>query len=81
MADQLARRGRRQRRARRRRQTFQAVTPTARAQNRCQISSKSVVVSGTQDAVSKAGRKQEIVYQVMKRGKELRRDMEFILTR
>ena len=60
--------------------TFQAVTPTARAQNRCQISSKSVVVSGTQDAVSKAGRKQELVYQVMKRGKELRRDMEFILT-
>jgi hypothetical protein len=60
--------------------SFGAVTPPSRAQNRCQISYKNVIVSGTQDAVSKAGRKQEIVYQLMKRGKELRRDMEFILT-
>lgn len=60
--------------------TFSAVAPPSRAQNRCQISYRNVIVSGTQDAVSKAGRKQEIVYQLMKRGKELRRDMEFILT-
>lgn len=38
------------------------------------------MVSGTQDAVNKAGRKREIVYQLMKRSKELRRDMEYILT-
>lgn len=30
--------------------------------------------------MNKAGRKKEIVYQLMKRAKELRRDMEFILT-
>ncbi len=61
-------------------QTFTAVTPTTRANNRCQISYKNVIVSGTQDAVQKAGRKKEMVYQLMKRSKELRRDMEFILT-
>jgi Family of unknown function (DUF5309) len=59
---------------------FAPATPPTRAQNRCQISYKNVIVSGTQDAVVKAGRKEEIVYQLMKRGKELRRDMEFILT-
>src|SRR6185312_524239 len=56
-----------------------AVTPPSRASNRCQISYKDVIVSGTQDAVAKAGRKTEMVYQLMKRTKELRRDMEFIL--
>lgn len=60
--------------------TFTAITPTARVGNRCQISRKDVVVSGTQDAVSKAGRKKEITYQLMLKGKELRRDMEFVLT-
>lgn len=59
---------------------FTAVTATTRLGNRCQISSKTAIVSGTQDAVNKAGRNREIVYQVMKRGKELRRDMEYILT-
>jgi hypothetical protein len=60
-------------------QSFAAVIPTSRVSNRCQISYKNVIVSGTQDAVSKAGRKKEMVYQLMKRTKELRRDMEFIL--
>lgn len=57
-----------------------AGSSTTRLQNRCQISDKSVQVSGTADAINKAGRKKEIVYQLMKRGKELRRDMEFVLT-
>jgi len=61
-------------------QTFAAVIPTTRVTNRCQISYKNVIVSGTQDAVSKAGRKKEMVYQLMKRSKELRRDIEFTLT-
>lgn len=39
-----------------------------------------MVVSGTQDVVDKAGRTREMTYQLMKRGKELRRDMEFVLT-
>lgn len=60
--------------------TFTAITATARVVNRCQISRKDVVVSGTQDAVSKAGRRKEIVYQMVLKNKELRRDMEFVLT-
>jgi len=60
--------------------TFAAATVTVRAVNRCQISRKDVVVSGTQDAVSKAGRAKEIVYQMVLKNKELRRDMEFVLT-
>src|SRR5438270_325295 len=50
---------------------FGAVTPTVRINNRCQISYKTVLVSGTQDAVNKAGRKREITLQLMKRSKEL----------
>lgn len=60
--------------------SFTAVTSTSRLSNTCQISRKDVVVAGTQDAVNKAGREREIVYQLVKRSKELRRDMEFVLT-
>lgn len=59
---------------------FGSVSVTTRLSNRTQISYKTVIVSGTQDAVNKAGRKKEIVYQIMKRSKELRRDLEYILT-
>lgn len=54
--------------------------PTARLKNYCQISSKDVVVTGTQEVVDKAGRDSEMAYQIAKRGKELKRDMESILT-
>ncbi len=60
--------------------TISAATFTTRVTNTCQISNKTVQVSGTQDAVNKAGRKKEIIYQLMKRRKELARDMEAILT-
>lgn len=60
--------------------SFTAVTPTTRLDNYCQISAKNLVVSGTQDAVVKAGRTREMVYQLTKRAKELRRDMEYVLT-
>ncbi len=60
--------------------TFDAVTPTQRVGNYTQISDKTVVVSGTQETVDKAGRKSELSYQIAKRAKELKRDMEFILT-
>ena len=53
--------------------------PTVRAGNRTQILSKTVIVSGTQDSVTKAGRETELAYQVMKRAKELKRDLEFTL--
>lgn len=59
---------------------FPTPSATSRLNNNTQISRKTVIVSGTQDAVNKAGRKKEIVYQLMKRAKELRRDMEFVLT-
>ena len=61
-------------------QSFTAVSATSRVNNLCQIAYKNVVVSGTQDAVNKAGRQREIVYQLTKRSKELRRDMEFVST-
>jgi len=51
-------------------------TATTRVQNYMQISTKAIVVSGTMDAVLKAGRKSELAYQLAKRGKELKRDME-----
>ena len=51
-----------------------------RLSNRCQISRKTVVVSGTQDAVNHAGRNREIVYQMTLKSAELRRDMEYVVT-
>jgi len=59
--------------------TFTAVAATSRIANRTQISRKTVVVSGTQDAVDKAGRKRELAYQLALRAKELKRDMEYVL--
>tara|TARA_R110002096_G_scaffold433389_1_gene652043 strand:- start:856 stop:1806 length:951 start_codon:yes stop_codon:yes gene_type:complete len=58
--------------------TLTAAEPTAttRLGNICQISTKTTLVSGTLDAVSKAGRKEELAYQMSKRAKELKRDME-----
>lgn len=56
-----------------------ASTPTTRVGNRCQISRKSCVVSGTLEVVSKAGRRSEMAYQMVKKGKALRRDMEYTL--
>jgi hypothetical protein len=60
--------------------TLDAAAPTARVGNYTQISDKTVVVSGTQEATDKAGRRSEMSYQIAKRAKELKRDMEFILT-
>jgi len=59
--------------------SFTAVTPTTRLGNRCQISRKVGIISGTEQAVKKAGRKDEMAYQIAKRGKELKRDMEYAL--
>lgn len=56
------------------------VTPTVRLSNRTQISTKTVVVSGTQQAVQSAGRKDEMGYQMALAALELKRDMELGLT-
>ena len=53
-----------------------SATPTVRVGNRTQIQGKTVHVSGTLDAVDKAGRKTETAYQLAKSGQELKRDME-----
>lgn len=58
---------------------FQAVTPTSRVGNYCQISDKRISISGTQDVVSKAGRKSEMAREIAKKGQELKTDMEIIL--
>jgi hypothetical protein len=55
--------------------------PTVRLTNRCQIFKKTIQVSGTQESVDKAGRDSEIAYQLMKRGKEIKRDIEYAVTR
>ena len=56
------------------------VTPTVRLNNRTQISTKTVIVSGTQRAMNPAGRKDELGYQLSLASLELKRDMEFGLT-
>lgn len=58
---------------------YDAVTPTVRLGNYTQISRKTVIISMTEEAVDKAGRKSEIGYQVAKKGKSLKRDIETIL--
>jgi len=56
--------------------TAKTVTVTARLNNRTQISAKKVVVSGTQQAMNPAGRKDELAYQLSLASLELKRDME-----
>ncbi len=53
-----------------------APSASTRLGNYCQIMKKHVVVSGTQEAVDKAGRKSEVVYQTKKRMKEIKLDLE-----
>lgn len=61
--------------------TINTLDPTVRLNDYCQISTKAISISGTANAVNTAGRKRELSYQITKRGKELKRDMEFALTR
>ena len=57
-----------------------SITPTVRLTNRTQIMSKTVIVSGSQQAVNSAGRKDELGYQVSLASLELKRDAETNLT-
>jgi hypothetical protein len=59
--------------------TTDTATPTTRMGNYHQISDKVARVSGTQRSVDHAGRDDELDYQIMLKGKELKRDMETIL--
>tara|TARA_R110000803_G_scaffold49672_2_gene103337 strand:+ start:4424 stop:5389 length:966 start_codon:yes stop_codon:yes gene_type:complete len=56
--------------------TNDALDPTVRLKNYTQLMDKAVEISSTADAVNTAGRGKEISYQVSKRGRELKRDIE-----
>jgi len=60
--------------------TTDASTPTVRLDNQTQILDKVPRVTGTQRAVDSAGRADEMDYQIMKRTKEIKRDLESSLT-
>jgi len=55
------------------------MSPTTRVGNRTQIFQKTIKISGTLDAVDKAGRKSEKAYQLAKASAEVKRDIELTL--
>ena len=59
--------------------TSATLAPTTRLGNYTQIVQKTVQISGTLEAVDKAGRKSEKAYQMAKASSELKRDIETIL--
>lgn len=59
--------------------TINAGTFTTMASNICQIVSETLQVTGTTERVKKAGRKSELAYQIAKKGKEIKLDMEYML--
>ena len=59
--------------------TFAPATPTTRIGNYTEIIEKTAITSGTLEATDRAGRAREMAYQVVKRAKEIKRDLEFHL--
>jgi hypothetical protein len=57
--------------------TFDAVAAPTRVGNYTQIFTKTFVFSGTQQAVSNAGNAEKKTHEMMKKGKALRKDIEF----
>ena len=60
--------------------SFDATSATTRVGNYTHILRRTVIVADNLEAVDKAGRDSELAYQVAKRGKELKRDIEAVLT-
>jgi len=60
--------------------TGDSITPTTRLRNTLQTSDKVVIITTIQERVNKAGRESEVNYQVMKKAKSLKTDIETILT-
>lgn len=60
--------------------TSATLSPTKRVGNYTQIVQKTIQISGTLEAVDKAGRKSEKAYQLAKASAELKRDIEAIIT-
>lgn len=61
--------------------TFSTISNPSRFSNFCQIFNKTFLVSGTQEVVNKAGRKSENARQALRQLRELKRDVEFALSR
>ena len=59
--------------------TPEASTPTTRLDNIAQIFRKTASVTGTQEKVNKAGRTSELAYQMAKRMKEMKLDIELAI--
>lgn len=57
--------------------TFGATAPAVRLGNYTQIMRKDGIISGTQDATDNAGSVEQVKYQKLKKGIELRKDAEF----
>jgi len=57
-----------------------ALTAVGRCGNYCQISTKTIQISGTSQSVVAAGGSNRMGYQLLKKSKELKRDIEGILT-
>ena len=60
--------------------TDATMSPTVRVGNYTQIVQKTIKISGTLEAVDKAGRRSEKAYQLAKASAEIKRDMETIIT-
>lgn len=56
--------------------SFAPAAATTRLDNQTEIVTKTAITSGTLEATDRAGRAKEMAYQLVKRGKELRRDVE-----
>ena len=59
--------------------SFDATSATSRLGNYTHIRRRTYVIADNLSAVDKAGRADEVAYQVAKRGKELKRDIEAVL--
>lgn len=56
--------------------SFAAAAATTRVGNYTEIVTKTAITSGTLEATDRAGRAKEMAYQIVKRGKEIKRDIE-----
>ena len=59
--------------------SYNTAAATVRLHNQCQSFDKAIIVSDIANEVSAAGRKQEMAYQLAKRSKEIKRDIEFTI--
>jgi hypothetical protein len=60
--------------------SYSTPAATVRLGNYTQIVRETASVSGTTESIDKAGRKSEMAYQIMKRGVEIRTDLEWAVT-